>query len=70
MGRDEEAPQLFWNVCHLLDGRMRRQIGLDFVEIEAAGLCLADEGRMTGGEHDAVHDAADFLHPVERFNAW
>ena len=48
----------------MLNRRMSRQVGLECVEIEPECARATDEGWMERGEHDAVHDAADFLHAV------
>ena len=48
----------------MLNGRMRRQIGPECGEIETECAYATDEGRMKRGEHDAIHDAADFLHAL------
>ena len=48
----------------MLNGRMRRQVGPECVEIETECAYAADEGWMKRGEYDAIHDAADFLHAV------
>ena len=48
----------------MLNGRMRRQVGLECDEIETKCARATDEGWMKRGEHDTVHDATDLLHAV------
>src|SRR5215831_19276393 len=66
---DKQPAKLLGDLGHMMYRRMGFQVGLERGKIETEGACATGEAWMKRGEYDAVHDTADFLHTIDRFNA-